>query len=45
MTDMQQILAGMNDLNERAQNATSEQLKLSDKLRRHSSKLYDRKLE
>ena len=35
MTDMQQILAGMNKLNERVQNAEA-QLKPSDKLRRHS---------
>ena len=43
MTDMQQILAGMNELNERVQNA--EQRKLSDKLRQHSKNLPDRNQE
>ena len=46
MTDMQQILACMNELNERAHKVPKpEQPKLSDKLRRHSRNSDDRKLE
>ena len=45
MTDMQQILAGMNELNERAQTPKLEQRKLTDTLRQHSRNLHDGKLE
>ena len=39
MTYMQQILAGMTELNERLQTLKPEQRKLSDKLRQHTRNL------
>ena len=42
---MQQVLAGMNELNGRLQKAEAEQLWLRDKLKRYSRNSYDRKLE